>query len=91
MIDLYNFYFVKLMQTIQSTNIFAITARFTSETRGVTTEFDGKFLLFDQDIAVDIGQWHFSRWDEEQIVCDCSGTSGLLCQAIALCQNHFQH
>ena len=60
----HNFHFVKLVQTVQTTDVCPITARLTSEARSVACVFDRE-ITFCQDIAsVQVGHRHFSRWDK---------------------------
>ena len=68
MSKLHNFNFVELVQAIQASHIFTITACFTSKARSVPAKFDGQLAFFYQGISVDVGQGHFSRRNHVQFV-----------------------
>ena len=68
LVDAYNLYLVKLMQTVQTTNILTVAASLAAETSRVSTTLDRQILLVEDHIAEDVGDRNLSSRDEEQVV-----------------------
>ena len=67
-VDANNLDLRELMQTVQATYVLAVGTGFATEALGIGAVLDGKILLVDDDIAIDIGDGHLGSWDEIEIV-----------------------
>ena len=64
LVNAYQFYFGKFVQTIQTAHIFTVRSGFATETLRVSAVFDRKLFLFQNHVAIDICYRYFSCWNE---------------------------
>ena len=69
--QLNDFHFVKLMQSVQSPDIFSVRSGFTSETWRISCHFYRQIIHFQYCISENIGQRHLCRWDHVVIIQPC--------------------
>ncbi len=56
------------MQTVESAHVFAVCAGFAAEAGRIGGILDGKVLLIDNDIAVEVRDGNFGGRDKVQVV-----------------------
>ena len=66
--NLYDFHFIKLVQTVQSAYILAVGTGFPAETGRIGHVFHRKILTFQDGIAVNVGHRHFCCRNEIEII-----------------------
>ena len=68
LVDAYNLYLVKLVQTVQATNVLAVATSLTTEAGRVSAALDREILLVEDNIAEDVGYRNLGCRDEEEVV-----------------------
>ena len=67
-VDANNLYLRELVQTVETAHVLAIAASLATEALSVGTVLDGKILLVENDITIDVGDRHFGCGDKIEIV-----------------------
>ena len=67
-VDADDFYLGKFVQAVQSSHVLAVRACFAAEALGVGAVLDGEVFLVEDDVAVDVGDWHLGGRDEVEVV-----------------------
>ena len=68
LVDAYNLYLVKLMQTVQTTNILTVAASLAAETSRVSATLDRQIFLVEYLVAEDVCYWHLGCRDKVEVV-----------------------
>ena len=63
-----DFHLVELVQAVEAADVLSVAARFTTEARGVPTEFLRQVARTQNDVAEDVGQRHLRRRNHVEVV-----------------------
>ena len=69
MSDLYQFHFVKLVESIESSDMRTPRAGLSSEARGIAYIFDRQLRFIEDYIPIEISQRNFSCGDQVKVIC----------------------